>query len=206
MCDWTVGGGGGPGRLGDYLRVPDGPFFFFSFLAFNPLPRVLSHRRRRKWLARFDIVSSAPYSIYTACRTPPPPRVITLDPSRSNTPPYTIQHNSDPKCIFYYGIIGCIKIGNCSPASRRYKSYCLCRPTITVRFSRSWFLHVCIVFIYIMHFALYHGSSSCGCNRRHILNSSEAAREQTATAAAKGCAYYYNNNISVCTQNTLVFI
>lgn len=37
------GVGGGPGRLDDYLRVPDGPFFLLFFLVpLTPYPRVLS--------------------------------------------------------------------------------------------------------------------------------------------------------------------
>lgn len=58
------------------------------------------------------------------------------------------------------------------------------------------------------HFALYRGSSSsCGYRHRSILDSSETARGQTATAAAKGCDYYnYDNIINARTQNSLVFI
>jgi len=65
------GAGGGPGRLDNYLRVPRGPFFFFSFLSFVPLHPCPPHCRRRcKWLARFDNVSSAPCSVSAVCRTP----------------------------------------------------------------------------------------------------------------------------------------
>lgn len=151
MCDCPVGVRWWPREVRRLPACAGRTFFLLFFLVLRPPPPCP--------LTTGDAVSGWRES--TSCRLPhtrstppvvhPTLLVISLDPCRPNTPPYTIQHNRDPECILYillwYYML--YKNRQLQPASRRYKSYCRCRPTITVRFSRSWFLHMCIVFIYI---------------------------------------------------------
>jgi len=112
------------------------------------------YQRRCKWLARFDIVSSAPYSISAVCRTPSPPTRSTLvvqTPLRTRYNTIATQN----VYILYYGIMGCIKIDNCSSVAT--VQIVLPPPTCHSRAFFEVMVFACIV--YIIHFALYRGSS-----------------------------------------------
>lgn len=204
-----------------FRRLPESAGRTFFFLLFFNLP---------SYPASHNGVSGSRDP--TSCRLPrtrrlrhrlptTPARRLVVRPSSSKHP-FAIQHNSDPELYIIRYYIYVVR-ENRQLQQRRdgaNRVYCRRRPTITLRFSRSWFLHRVYTASYniiIIHFALYRGSSnsssssssSCGYRhrRRRILDSSETARGQTATAAAaKGCAYYYYYNVNALTQNSLVFI